>query len=190
MKINISNLSEGEHHFNFTEEPSAFEIDTVGFASDVNVNLNLFKTVNQIELKVNFKVTLVLVCDRCLDEYRYKVDNDFIMIFKYRFWETLPESYNRKAGDAFEEEEPVFDDKSSDDNLIFISPRTKLINITKDVRDYILLSVPLRKVPEEKDGVCLYCNRRIEDLLKVYEQDSENPVWGKLNKFKRITNYN
>lgn len=183
MQINISNLSEGEHHFNFTEEPSAFEIDTVGFASDVNVNVNFFKTVNQIELKINFKVTLVLVCDRCLDEYRYKVDDDFIMIFKHRFRETLPESFSRKAGNTLEEEEPVFDDKSSDENLIFISPGTKYVDITKDVRDYILLSVPLRKVPEEEDGVCLYCNRRIEDLLKVYEHDSENPVWGKLHKF-------
>ena len=184
MKINISNLSEGEHHFNFTEEPSVFEIDTLDFASDVNVNVNLFKTVYQIELKVNIKVTLVLACDRCLDEYRYKVDNDFIVIFKSRYRETHPDGCIEKAGNAMDEEEPVFDDKSSDDNLIFISPDTKHIDITKDVRDYILLSVPLRKVPEEKDGVCLYCNRRIEDLLKIYEHDSENPVWGKLHKFK------
>ena len=185
MKINISNLSEGEHHFNFTEEPSAFEIDTLDFASDVNVNIDLFKTVYQIELKVNIKVTLVLVCDRCLDEYRYKVDNDFIVIFKCRYRETHPDGCIRKAGNVMEEDRSVIDNKSSDDNLVFISPDTKHIDITNDVRDYILLSVQMRKVPEEKDGVCLYCNRRIEDLLKVYEQDSENPVWGKLNKLKK-----
>lgn len=185
MKINISNLSEGEHYFTFTEEASVFDIETQDFASDVNVYVDLFKTANQIELKIHYKVTLVLICDRCLDEYNFKVDDKFVLIYKYGFREFPSDSSSIKSSLYNDEEKCAPNGKFSDDNLKFITPKTKHIDITEDVRDYILLSVPMRKVPEERDGVCLYCNRRVEDLLKVYESDSDNPVWEKLNKLKK-----
>ena len=38
----------------------------------------------------------------------------------------------------------------------------------------------MKKVPEEKDGICLGCNLNIEKILKTENTTEINPVWEKL----------
>lgn len=168
MKINISSLSEGEHHYSFIEQPSVFEISSIDFISNVNVDINLSKRTNQIELKVKLNVKLNFICDRCLDYFPQDVKNEFLLVYKYSF----------KNGLSLNEE-------TSNDNLKLISPDTDYIDLTNDVRDYILLAVPMRKVPEEKNGVCLHCKKNIRDILNIKKMDSNNPVWDKLQNIKK-----
>jgi uncharacterized metal-binding protein YceD (DUF177 family) len=50
----------------------------------------------------------------------------------------------------------------------------KTIDITNDVREFILLSVPMRKVPAETDtGACSWCGKT-EEYWKSLIQDKEN----------------
>jgi uncharacterized metal-binding protein YceD (DUF177 family) len=168
MKINISSLSEGEHHYIYIEQPSVFEINSIDFMSNVNLDVNLSKRINQIELKVKLDVKLNLICDRCLDYFPQDVKNEFNLIYKYSFKNDLS-----------------LIEETTDENLKLISPDTDYIDITSDVRDYILLAVPMRKVPDEKDGVCIHCKKKINDILNIKKKDSNNPVWDKLQNFKK-----
>ena len=72
----------------------------------------------------------------------------------------------------------------SNDNYKILSPDVSHIDLKDDVRDYFLLSVPMKKIPPEKDGICSFCKKSINEILNNVQQDSSNPVWEKLLKNK------
>ncbi|MEO6696192.1 MAG: DUF177 domain-containing protein [Ignavibacteria bacterium] len=160
LKINISNLQDGEHIYSFTATSKELEIETVDIASDVLIEANLYKTGNQFDLNVKISGKFKLLCDRCIEDYVQGFDNSFEVIYKFDF---------------------VQDDiENDDDDIKFIPPKTNYINLVEDVRDYIVLSVPMKQVPEEKDDHCTYCNKNITDLINIVRQPEVSPVWEKL----------
>ncbi len=161
MKIIISNLADGEHVYEFKEEPSFFELEDFKTKDGLNVKVNLFKSNMQIHAKVRLEADCFFPCDRCLEEFDFKLENEFDAVFKY----------------SKDEEELKSND---DENLFFISPETNKIDLKEIVREYALLSVPMRKVPEEKDGVCVFCKKNIEEILRKNKEQEINPVWNKL----------
>jgi uncharacterized protein len=168
MEINISNLKDGEHKFDFTEKGSEFDIEELDGSKEVKVDVVLYKVVNQFNLDINVSADFIFQCDRCLDNYETHGNNTFSMIYKYEF-----------TGDDNDM------DDIKEDNLKYISSGTHSINIKDEVRDYLLLSIPMKKAPEEKDGVCVYCGKNINEILKINEEDSTNPVWDQLKKLKK-----
>ncbi|MEO8210221.1 MAG: DUF177 domain-containing protein [bacterium] len=164
LKIYINNLNEGGHNFEFVISPEELEVDTVDIVSDVYVFAKLYKSGNQISFNINIKGKFKFECDRCVEEYISDFNNEFEIIYKYDFDE---------IGDQIE-----------NDDIKFIPPNTRYVELKNDVRDYILLSIPMRKVPEERDGKCLYCNKEIQDHIVHDEKQDINPVWEKLIKAK------
>lgn len=167
MEINISNLKDGEHKFDFTEKGSEFDIEELDGSKEVKVDVVLYKVANQFNLDINVKSEFVFQCDRCLEDYETARSNSFSMIYKYEF-------NDEESNDDIKE-----------DNLKFISPNTHTINIKEDVRDYLVLSIPMKKAPEEKDGVCSYCGKNINEIFNLNKEDSTNPVWDQLKKLKK-----
>lgn len=161
MKIIVSNLVDGEHKYVFKENVDFFDIDDVKTNGDIVINVLLNKMYRQLHLKINIEGEFIFPCDRCLDDFSMKLKNEFEAVYKM----------NKEDFDA---------DESQDDNIFYISPEVNYIDIKDIVRDYILLAIPMRKVPEEKDGICLCCNKKIEDILKVEIKPEVNPVWNKL----------
>lgn len=169
LKIHISNIKEGEHEYEFKIGKNDIDlsgIDDIKLKDDVTVRAVLYKTGNQFDLKSIISGTFLLQCDRCLDEYEYKFENTFEIIYKY--------DYASERNNIEDEE----------DDIKLIAPKTGFIDISEDVRDYILLSVPLKKAPEEIDGRCIYCKKNISELLEIQRQEEINPVWEKLIKQK------
>lgn len=166
MKIKISNLQDGEHTYDFVVNGKEMELDDVETSGDIFVNVNLYKSGNQFDLKFKVAGKLKFECDRCLDEYAHDFINSFEMVYKFDFTHD------------FEKEE------NQSDDIRFLNPNTSFIDIKDDVRDFILLSVPLKHAPEEKDGVCTLCKRKISDVLKIERQEEINPVWEKLLNIK------
>lgn len=160
-KINISNLSDGEHRFEFKLEAEDLEIETVEIVSDIDVNADLYKSGNQFDLNVNVRGKFKLQCDRCMEDYIQDFNKSFEIFYKYEFTN----------------EEVLNDDN---DEIKFISPKINSINIAEDVRDYILLSIPMKHAPVEHNGICTYCNRDIAKLLNVESKKEISPVWEKL----------
>lgn len=167
MIINISNLNEGEHSFVFTVSGEELELKEFNFLNDIKVSIELFKTHNQVDLKINIDSIVRLPCDRCLEDFDFKINNDFELIYKY--------SYNKEEID---EEEDLLND------FKVLTPDVSNIDLNKEIRDYVLLSFPMKCVPEVKDDICIFCKKNINDILKLSENNDVNPVWDKLLKNK------
>lgn len=170
FKINIHNLKEGEQKYGFTAKSEEFDLGDVEFSipGEINVNIILYKIVNQISVKVLLKGKFEFDCDRCTEKYIQDFDTEFEIIYKYEFRE-------KQTGII-----------ESDDDIKIIPVNTIFIDIKEDLRDFIMLSVPLRKVPEETDGKCSFCNKKISEVLNIPAKEEVNPVWEKLirNKLK------
>ncbi|MCX6165967.1 MAG: DUF177 domain-containing protein [Ignavibacteriae bacterium] len=167
MIINISNLNEGEHSFVFTVTGKELELIEFDFLNDIKVSIVLFKTHNQVDLKINIDSFVKLPCDRCLEDFVFKINNDFELIYKY--------SYNKE--DIDEKEDLLNDFK-------ILTHDVHNIDINKEIRDYILLSFPMKRVPEVNDDICMFCKKNINNILKPSEKGEINPVWDKLVKNK------
>lgn len=161
MKIIISNIADGEHLYEFKEEPSFFNLDNFKTKDGLNVKVNLFKSNMQIHAKISLLAECFFPCDRCLEEFDFNLKNDFDVVFKYS-----------------KDEEEL--NSTNDENLFFIGPETNKIDLNEVVREYIVLSIPMRKVPEEKNGVCCFCKKNIEEILLKNTSQDINPVWNKL----------
>jgi len=160
LKTNISNLPDGEHNFDFIATPKELDIDAVEIVSDIAVEVNLYRAGNQFDLNVKLKGIYKLLCDRCMEDYMQDFDNSFEVIYKYEF-----------SKDEIDNEY---------DDIKFISPKTNFIDLIEDVRDFILLSIPMKHVHGEKDGICTYCNKDISKIINIDRQKEISPVWEKL----------
>ena len=170
LKIHISSLQEGEHFYEFKfsqDEFKFFEIEDLEIVNDLIIETRLNKYGNQFDLKTILKGSFKLNCDRCLDDYIFDFDNSFEVIYKFDF-------SNEK--DSFE---------NDIDEIKLINPKTSRIDLKEDVRDFLLLSVPMKKVPEEENDICSYCKKNIPEILNISRSEEINPVWEKLIKTKK-----
>lgn len=140
MKINISNLSEGVHEYKFEEPPSLIKLDE-RFSKPVLVQVELEKRRRQLFLTGHVETVGRFVCDRCLDDFDNMVHVNYRMTYVY------DESY---AGEI---------DK---DELTVINTSTNEIKIDEDVREYVVLSVPLKLLcKEDCAGLCGTCGANL-----------------------------
>jgi uncharacterized metal-binding protein YceD (DUF177 family) len=164
LKVNILNLNEGENNLDYVLSAADFELEKDLFKNNININITLVKSLSQLAVNINFETMIRFVCDRCLDDFDFLCKGNLDLYFK-----PMP-ARNRAMGEIPE-----------DDNIRFYSVENKYIDITNDVRDFILLSVPMRHVPEEIDGVCIVCKKNFDELIKSKNlQEAINPVWKKL----------
>ena len=168
FKINVLNLKEGEHKSEYTVKPSELELDEKIFVNDINIDVIMHKSSYQLEIEVIFKSKVLLNCDRCLEDYSFNAAGKFNLYFKPLLM---------KSQDIV--------NSNDEESFRFYSTDSKYIDLTIDIRDFIILSIPMRKVPDELNGICTECNRKIDELLNRNEDSAEiNPVWNKLLKKK------
>jgi uncharacterized protein len=170
FKINIHNLKDGEHTYKFAAYPKDFDFEKTEFEiiDDININAVLYKAGSQISVKIELKGKFKFECDRCLDDYVYDFNTTFNIIYKYVFKGLQDEEFN------------------DDEDIKFIQPNTVFIDLKEDIREFILLSVPMRKAPDDINGICSYCNKNVKEIFKIKHQTEINPVWEKLIKAKKI----
>lgn len=166
LKLNVLNLKEGGNNYNYVLSAADLGLDDKIFVNKINADVIAIKSIYQLEILVKFSSVLNLECDRCLDSFEYDFKGDFTLYYK-----------------PLQVKDSNIDVNEDEDNLRFLSIDKKYIDLTDDLRDFILLSIPMRKVPEEIDGVCVVCKRNFEDFIKQKSDKVEvNPVWNKLFK--------
>ncbi|HQY52165.1 MAG TPA: DUF177 domain-containing protein [Ignavibacteria bacterium] len=165
MKINIHNLRETENDLEFKFSKEDLDIENINFNSGIIVNTKVIKTGSQVDIKVKLQGKYEYECDRCLEMMEGKIDNDFELIYKL----------------DLRNSESDFD---TDDDIKFIPPNTQTINIKEDIRDFVLISIPMKNAPDEIDGICSGCNKSNEEILISNKEKEINPVWDKLLKNK------
>ncbi|MBN8572079.1 MAG: hypothetical protein J0M18_20855, partial [Ignavibacteria bacterium] len=89
MKINVVNLKDGEHNFDFKEKLENFKYEGITLPSAIELKAVLYKSAGQITIKADIKGKYILTCDRCVEDYDTAFEIPFFMIYKFENDEEL-----------------------------------------------------------------------------------------------------
>lgn len=168
MIIKISNLSDGEHNFDFEEKVNSIELEDPFYGS-FKSSVKLNKLHDQIILSVNSTFKVKFECDRCGSVYKTKLNNDYQMVYL--------------MNEAPEETDAI--------NVSYLNRDADKIDISSDVREFALLSVPMKKLcSEECRGLCPNCGKDLNKEQCSCNNDEIDPRWKPLIDLKDKLNLN
>ena len=166
MKIKISSLKDGEHEFRFEEDIRKLDLEKP-FVGKYYTKVNLSKYLNQLVLDAATSVKAELECDRCAKIYSTQIESRYKMVY-------------------------LHDQPEGQDDLVdvtYITRDTDKIDITEDVRDYILLAVPMKKLcNEDCKGLCPRCGKNLNDGQCSCSPEEVDNRWKPLLELKNKLN--
>jgi len=149
--IPFRGLGTGIHRFHYAIDGSFFEELEYSEIQEGNLTVDLTMDRQERMLLLDFLIqgTVDVPCDRCLEDFSLEVDDHPRLIVKF--------------GDAYEEE---------DDDIIVIPHEEHQIDVRQHIYEYILLSLPLRRVhPDDELGQST-CD---PDMLSALERLQVHP---------------
>jgi uncharacterized protein len=155
IKINIASLQDGSQQLDIVSDAKEIGLEEALVKDTLNIKLDLTKTTHQLDIRASISGNLDLECDRCLEEYKMPFNSGFEVVFVQK---------------SPREEE------INDDYIRTYYPHMRQVDITNDIRETIVLTVPMKKVPAEKpDGSCSWCGRGKDfwNGIIVNEEDLE-----------------
>ena len=168
--ISTGGLPVGNHEFEFEVTDAFFKDNTAEEINGVSVKVKaiLLKQNNVMQVQFELGGTVNINCDRCLKEFDIPVEGSEHLIIKYG-----------KPSD-------------STDEVLMIPEGETQLDISQYIYEYILTSVPARKVPCEIDSKKYKCDKAVlkklnENSISV-ESPEDNPLWEQLNKLKNTVN--
>ena len=156
--VQIEQLSLGQHKFNFEADKLIFERNGNDEVLDANfqIDLELYKTGNMMDMKFHYAGNVDLACDRCNDPVTLPIEDESKLVVKY--------------GQAHHEDL---------DELVVLEDHEHEIDLEQYFYESLSLIIPFRHVHEEKD-----CNKEILKKLGKIQEESSNddvdPRWQKL----------
>jgi len=163
--INISTLKLGKQSFHFDIQKEFFDNFAPDLIQDasVQIEVQITKTTQHLDTQFHIKGSLQLNCDRCLNPYWQPIQATIPVIY----------SFNSHLKD------------SDNDEVIYLSRETRMLDLSQEIYDFIALQIPQRKVPTD----CPSPNCPPE-ILKMIQQNTEeiptkveiDPRWEKLKK--------
>lgn len=177
FEIAWQGLKLGVHTFQF-EVDNRFMLEHGESESDLK-NIEALVTV-RFDKKSNFFLLhfdvdgkLLANCDRCGDEFEMQLWDEFDLVIKL----------------AGEDAEDVDDEA----DVVFIPRSETVIDISKWIYEFVLLSIPLQRVhPDKADGTS-GCNPealKLLGLLSEHEEKPKNDIWKGLEALKKKDNNN
>ena len=162
MIIKISNLSDGVHNYTFNNSVKEFGLDEP-FYDNFAVDVELKKSHNQIILDSEILLKANFDCDRCSSEYQTELKTKYRMVYLFG-------------------EEPVDSDAI---DISYLPLETDKIDISKDVRDYALLAIPMKKLcKEDCRGLCAKCGKDLNEGDCNCSTEVIDPRWLPLQELK------
>jgi uncharacterized protein len=151
--IGFSGLKEGLHNFDFELGDAFFaekEFSEVN-AADIQVDVELNKHSNMLELQMDLKGSVTVPCDRCLQPLSLPIDMEEEVIVK------------------FGEEEDL------ESEVIVLKESAYEIDIEQLLFEFVQLALPLRKVHDEKD-----CDPKVLKRLSAEDEVHHDSRWDAL----------
>lgn len=162
--IPFKGLSDEVHNFEFDIDRQFFEVieDTDIRDGEVKVWLVFDKQPRLFTLQFTLQGEVMLACDRCLSDLTLPVDAENTLYIR--------------LGDHAEEE--------SED--VILMPDTEYqIDVSNFIHEFIVLSLPMRKVHGEDDAEGSSCDPDMLSRLNEHPQsDDIDPRWEALKKLK------
>jgi DUF177 domain-containing protein len=168
MIIKISGLSDDVHEFVFEDKIDKLELKEPFFGNYV-AKIELKKFHSQIILNSYIYTTAAFQCDRCGTGFKAGLQNKFQIVYLFG-------NYTKE---------------NSSENVVYLSPDADKINLFKELRDYALLSVPMKKLcREDCKGLCYTCGKNLNEGSCDCEKQHADPRWQPLVDLKKKMNFN
>ena len=140
------------------------------FDHDIHVLCILHRDIDLIRIDGKVKASAVMECSRCLDSFRRDIVGDFSFVVRHL-----------KNGETVPETSRVFDNEG-DDGLLYISNDKDSIDISKFVREALLLSIPQKPVcKEDCKGLCPVCGTNLNEGKCGCARTGNDPRWSALS---------
>ena len=123
----------GENAYRFEVDRSFFEVfeGSPIEEGEVKLDLKVQKFTRHLDALFQFRGSIVLHCDRCLEPYSHQLEFDQRIIY------------------SFDE-----DQEFESDEVIHLDEHQFRLSLAPEIYDFIALQVPLRKVPSPEVHVC------------------------------------
>ena len=168
LKIKISGLENGTYTYDFEGDIGDISLEEP-FCERYITKVVLNKFDDQMILEASTIGDAEFICDRCLMAYKRIVESSYKMVYLFM----------NKA------------EASQKSDITYLLRNTVYIDITADIRDYLMLAVPMKKLcKEDCKGLCYKCGT---DLNKSNCKCTENEIddrWSKLLELKKKFNTN
>lgn len=168
MIIKISNLSEGTHEFIFEDGVESVGLEQPFFGKFKSLAV-LSKLHDQLILSVKTKFNVKYQCDRCGADFDSMLNSEYQMVYLQ----------NEKPADT------------ESDNITYLSRTADKIDLKDDVREFALLSIPMKKLcKEDCKGLCYKCGADLNKEQCKCNKDEIDPRWKPLMNLKDKLNFN
>jgi uncharacterized protein len=169
--IPFAGLSLGKHIYNLKVENSFFE--NLEYSEikkgEFNVEITLNKQVNMLILDFLIEGWAEVMCDRCGDDFNLPLKSENQLIVKL-------------ADKEFEES----------DQIISIPGTQHEIDLAHFIYEYIILSMPSRKIHPDKENGESGCDpvvlKKLEQIAKKEKNSKTDPRWEALKNIKTSKN--
>jgi uncharacterized metal-binding protein YceD (DUF177 family) len=134
---------------------------------EAQVILGFDKHENFFMLKFDIDGAVTLPCDRCGDDFALRLWDEFNIIVKLT------------ADEAVAEE--------AEDDIIFLSRNETVIDVSKWIYEFLMLSIPLQHIHPDKSDGSAGCNPQALNLLDKLTENNANsvkPIWQGLASLK------
>jgi uncharacterized protein len=170
FSIELPKLRNGKNEFHFEVGEKFFgHFDqSIVQSGKVEVDLDLHKSLNQLDAHFRIEGEVVLACDRCVLPFSFSIQSEKRLVYTYDV-------------KGVEEEEDL-------DEVLYIEPKAHLLDVSQEIYDFVCLEIPIRKVPKDCGDDCP--NNPLNLLKaqgKIGEASEEAPVdprWEALKKLK------
>jgi len=164
LEFKISEIPEG--HSVKTVSLTGEDLDTGHFTlKDVHLDIKFYRTLHFIKVNFDMNAVVILTCDRSLDTFDFNIVQQYEVIFK-------AEKVEEQAGDM-----------GAVRNINF---STNSIDLETDVRDTILLNLPIKKLHPRFLDECGEPKELIYEKYGSLSKDDEtiDPRWEALKELK------
>jgi len=157
--IRISGLSNGLHEYHFTADPAEIGLNP-GFNKEVTVGIHLDKSARQLYLKTDIGTSGMFECDRCLEQFELPIKAAYSVVY-------LTSEADRG--------------KYPPEEIKLITPETSSIDLTPDVKEMLMLSVPLKLLcRDDCRGLCPRCGVNWNRTQCDCTVEADTSRWGDL----------
>ncbi|HLF14651.1 MAG TPA: DUF177 domain-containing protein [Bacteroidota bacterium] len=161
LKIRVSGLSPGTHEYSFRVSPSDLPLDD-NFDAPVEVKVLLEKTPSQIIVRGAIAASGTFPCDRCLGSFRQALSCRYAVVY----------IQNEEEAGRFPPED-----------VRVLNPDATVIDLAADVREMIMISVPLKLLCGEAcRGLCSSCGADLNVAVCGCRNENANRPWQGLEK--------
>jgi uncharacterized protein len=161
--IKIHNFSDGIHELEFDESVRNLGLEEP-FYDAVLCKIVMDKSSSQIVIKGEISAKAHLTCDRCNDEFDRVFTSDFKNVYLF--------SSNAEENDT--------------ENIIYLNRETDKIDLTDDLKEYAILSVPMKILcSDDCKGLCFKCGANLNyENCSCEKTAVNNSVWAALDNLK------